>query len=148
MTTFYHGTDTEWTTFNFDMFGSNGFDNISEVSDNYTRAAYATSSYEHAKCYGNTVIKVEAKGSIKKVDRSAELVEWAEEMGYETVQQMIDDYYNGDAYEAVNFDQAVEEEIKNAIKEGFDGVIVSFGDICHNGMEIGETLVATNMQAV
>lgn len=143
----YHGTDEDFEEYNFSEKGTGGWSR-SGSKNAKENEIYLTSSKEHAKGYGENIINLYA--NIKnplKISVVDELDEWRkEEFGkkYRNVQEMIDDYYSGEIYEAYDADYNFRKYSDESKETGKDGVIFDFGNLVNSdtGEKIKSIIVA------
>lgn len=144
----YHGTDQA-----FDQFKPGEGRAAAIGRPGLTKGQiYLTTSEKHAAQFGSAQMPLYA--SIKNphtVDAVALLEDWrldpqmADEAGkprFPTVQAMIDGFYNGDAYAAVNADDLFSDAAKQARASGNDGAIVDFGNLRQDRAPLGKVIIA------
>ncbi|HEE9631287.1 TPA: hypothetical protein R8E83_003568 [Escherichia coli] len=131
MSTFFHGTYNEFTKLTTDFFGEGAFQRLDKISrTNYTPCVYLTSSKDHAAVYGEKIYSFDISvDGIEVVSFAQELEEWAADQGYNSAQEMINDYYDGSIFDAMNADQEFEQLVRRAISEGKPAIIADFGDL-------------------
>lgn len=146
----YHGTDSPFGSelFEYDLTksGTGGFErlgeNVAKSMGNKQRGIYTTSSIDHAKMFGDNAIPLYV--DIKKpsvVNIKNELRGWAEESGYDSVEDMVKDYYGGSVYDAANLDQMAIEKLKDAVDAGNDGIIIDFDGLTEEGLNLGKIAI-------
>jgi hypothetical protein len=62
-------------------------------------------------------------------DAVGELEQWAKDNGHDSAQKMIDDYYDGNIYDALDADNYFLDAHREARDAGFKGVRINFGDL-------------------
>ena len=130
-TTWYHGSNTRIEgKFSLDKFGSGAFTELRVGHSGFTPAIYLTDKSDHAAAYGDEIHHVELneRNSVK-LNAKRELTEWAKENGHKSAQAMIDDYYDGKAYNAFDADARFELLAKEAKADGKKLAIIDFGDL-------------------
>jgi hypothetical protein len=141
----YHGTENEFTQYDFDYKGTGGWSRLSVGYANAKNEIYLTSSLSHAEAYGQYVMPLftriinPLKNNAKRV-----LESWRKEelKQYPTVQKMIDEYYEGDVYNAIDADGYFQNLAIEAKLKGKDGVIVDFGDLKHKSIgTLGKVII-------
>jgi hypothetical protein len=144
----YHGTNspfgTNQFTYDFSKGGTGGFSRVysGDIRSQQSPAIYTTSSLSHAQEYGDAVpLYVNAKKPLI-IDVKKELKPWSKEMGYDSVDEMISDYYYNDVYTAANFDQMAIEKAAFAKKSGNDAVIFDFGNLRQDKAPLGKVVMA------
>jgi hypothetical protein len=149
--TWYHGSDVEiegpLTT---DKFGSGAFTEIDGTTKRgYAPAVYLTDSKEHAERYGNVSAYKLDESNATYHDAVPGLNEWAKDEGYESGQDMVDKYYEGDVYAATNADQMFNQQIRQAQSEGKGAAIIDFGNLVHGGrVALGKVAVVSNTKLI
>ena len=133
-----------------DLFASNMFAEIQHES--YEKMWYATTSIPFTEMYGAVALEVTAD-NIKKVsfDNDNSFLDWAKELEYSDIQEMINGYYGGDVFDALNLDNYFDEQAKLSLEEGFNGVEIDFGTIKNNTdhiFKLGTVLIAKNMNVL
>lgn len=145
MDRWYHGTDAAFDSFDLSKFGNGAFQNLTLGGKGRRPAVYLTNNREHASLYGPNVLEVEGNlTSAHNKSAKPELTKWAKENGYKTAQEMIDDYYKGDAYDALNVDALLDGAVKEAVASGKSVATVDFGDLRHHGKPIGKISVVAD----
>lgn len=141
----YHGTDATFDSFDLSKFGNGAFQNLTLGGEGRRPAVYLTNNKDHASLYGPNVLEVEGNfTSAHNKSAKPELKKWAKENGYKTAQEMIEDYYKGDAYDALNVDALLDSAVKEAIASGKGVATVDFGDLRHHGKPIGKISVVAD----
>ena len=125
----WHGSTASFDKFDLGMSGTgataNGyFANPKELPP----YIYTASEKDHASLYGEPR-EFQLNGAVKKHNAVPELKDWAKELGYKTPQEMVDKYFDGDAYQALGSDQYFIEKMRAAQKEGIPNISVDFGPI-------------------
>ncbi|WP_183070280.1 hypothetical protein [Salmonella enterica] len=125
---FYHGTNIKGIErLELDNFASGAFERIGRVKDSYTPAIYITDKVNHAKAYGEYIYSVNINCDLDVIDVTENFLSWANELGFDTEQDAIDDYYDGNLFEALNGDQELNQLAIKAIAENKPGFIADFG---------------------
>lgn|SRR5215469_9046223 len=133
----YHGTTAgaPFTSFDLSRYGSGAFADTG-VPAGAQPAFYLTSEPAHAESYanyGDAPLKFNVAGKLKQIDAVPLLKDWATELGYKgDAQRMINEYFEGSAYQAMDADNFFSQELHQALKEGHDGITVDFGDLRNN----------------
>lgn len=127
----FHGSDVESIgDLDISKFGKGGFTNLNLGTEGKIPAVYLTSSKEHAGAYGENIhqFKIDTDNSLL-LNAEKELTSWAKENGYDSAQKMIDEYYDGDIYNAFSADNRFDQLAKEAKEKGKDVAIVDFGKL-------------------
>ncbi|ECI6681029.1 hypothetical protein EHE65_07280 [Salmonella enterica subsp. enterica] len=150
----FHGSnESNLTELNTTAFGSGAFQRLDEVSRNqYTAALYLTTSKGHAEVYGEYIYECEMSYQPEVVDFVEGLEQWAQESGYESAQQMIDDYYEGSVFHAVTADYEFEVLARRAIAEGKPAIIADFGSLIDSStgskFKTGQVVIVVNPEII
>lgn len=138
----YHGSLHDFDVFDPALIGSGATDG--RFASKPYPAFYFTTSPEHAALYGKP-IEFLIHGRLASVDARRELSQWARENGYRSAQEMINRYYDGSVYSALDADEFFLRALRDAQSAGFDGVRIRFGDLKHRVGErtipLGDVLV-------
>lgn len=141
----YHGTNAEIEAFSSDFGGSGASQRAGRPSLGKA-GFYFTADKDHAAIYGDEVI--EGYLSLQNptiIDAEKILDQWnsSEFAGkYSSAQAMVDEYYDGDLYAALNLDDLSADAVMQAANNGNDGVIINTGDLEMDGNKIGGIYIA------
>lgn len=138
----YHGTSAgPFNAFDQSLTGTGATEGrfARKVSDH---GLYLATNEDHAAQYGPNVLKFSVDPTeLHAIDAKSALSEWAKDMGYDSAQKMVDGYYGGDIYDAINADHYFIDALNEARSAGKKGAHVSFGDLKDNGKPLGDVLV-------
>ena len=127
--TAYHGSPHDFETFDPARVGSESMADRWAKGTAHKDEYYLTTNPQHAESYGMNVHQFQIDQPLLQKDAKAELETWANDQGYPSAQQHIDDYYEGSPYAALDADNYFKDAISEAKRAGFPGVQVSFGDL-------------------
>jgi hypothetical protein len=135
----YHGSLADFTTFDPKLTGTGATAEVGRYAKptEFPQAMYLTTERGHAEDYG-TPMAFDITGKVKNYNAVSDLKSWAKDMGYKTPQAMIDDYYGGSVYEALNADQYFAEKIEEATASGHKAISVDFGDLVSRRGDTGK----------
>jgi hypothetical protein len=135
----YHGSLADFTTFDPKLTGTGATAETGSYAKptEFPKAMYLTTERGHAEDFG-TPMAFDITGKVKNYNAVSDLKSWAKDMGYKTPQAMIDDYYGGSVYEALNADQYFAEKIREATASGHKAVSVDFGDLVSRRGDTGK----------
>lgn len=127
--TAYHGSIDPFDQFDMAKAGSGATEGRFASGADIPQAAYLTSSPQHAAIYGSNVQQFNVSAPLLEKNAASELKDWAKEMGYKSAQKMIDEYYEGNAYYALDADHYFLDAHREAQAAGLPGARVSFGNL-------------------
>lgn len=126
----YHGTDAaDLSAFDLSKTGDGATAGRWAAGYKPEPQVYLATEPSHAAAYGEHIHKFEINSPLLEKDAASELESWAKDMKYKNAQDMIDNYYDGNAYDALNADQYFADAVRQARAAGFPGTRVSFGDL-------------------
>ena len=138
----FHGTNSDI----FDKFDiSKARTGASERGSNLNLpdAVYLTDKNLHASAYGDNILEFSTDKKYKVFKPKKELEQWAKENNYKNFQEMIDDYYDGDAYAAADVDSILAREFR----ANPGGVIVDLtGYVDREYGDLGKILVTDEIE--
>lgn len=125
----FHGSNVAFDKWDPKLSGSGATQNYFAKPQELNPAFYLTSNADHAKYYGDVVSEFDITGKIKKYNAVPELKQWAKELGYKDVQKMIDEYFDGSVYRALDADNYFLSKLSDAASSGHKGIAVDFGKL-------------------
>jgi hypothetical protein len=142
----FHGSPHEFDRFDLSRIGTGA--TADRWATRQTQGIYLTTSRPHAASYGRP-LEFNVAGRMLDVNARQELANWARENGYRSAQDMINRYYGGDVYAALNADSYFSDALRRALSDGYDGARVRFGSIADTTIQsrpqpIGDVLIINN----
>jgi hypothetical protein len=126
----YHGSPVgDLTALDLAKTGTGAFAGRFAEGNTLEPQAYLATEPSHAASYGENVHKFSIDAPLLEKDAVPELQNWAKELGYSGAQEMIDKYFDGNAYEALRADEYFLDAVREAKTAGLPGAKVSFGDL-------------------
>src|SRR4029077_7625007 len=125
----WHGSMEDFDAFDPAKVGSGPMGNRWAKGTQHADEYYLTTNPEHAETYGPVVQEYQINQPLMQKDAKAELETWAKDQGYDSAQQHLDDYYEGNIYSALDLDNYLKDALTEAKQKGFPGVHVSLGDL-------------------
>lgn len=125
----WHGSTAKFDKFDLGMSGTGATaDGYFANPEKLPQYIYSASEKDHAALYG-TPQQFQLNGAIRNHNVVPELREWAKELGYKTPQKMIDDYFDGNVYQALDADKYFLEKMRAAQKDGIPNISIDFGPL-------------------
>lgn len=138
--TWYHGTTAPFEGApSLDKFGTGAFMERDLAASGFKPAVYMTDDLSHAQQYGDHIISGGIpEDQMHPVDAVGPLTSWAKELGYgRDAQKMIDDYFDGSLYQALDADSFFNDAAAKAANAGKKAAVVNFGKL--KGRDNGRT---------
>ena len=148
----YHGSDAEFTEFSAEKSGSGSSGKIGRASLG-GGVFYLTTSRPHAELHGEAKTFYVAIQNPLVHDATATIDAWrkdtAEGASYRDAQSFVDGYYDKDAYAALNADDLFADLVRQAKKDGNDGIIIDFGKLKQDkAFELGKVIIALDPKQI
>jgi len=127
--TAYHGSLEDFTNFDPTKVGTGGLTERWAPGTKHADEYYLATNPEQAKPYGPFVHEFQIDRPLLQKDAKAELETWAKDEGYDSAQAHLDNYYDGDIYQALDLDNYMKDALNEAKQAGMPGAHISFGDL-------------------
>jgi len=126
----YHGTDAaDLKSFDLGKTGQGATAGRWAPGFQPDASVYFATEPHHAAHYGEHIHKFLIDAPLLEKDAAQELEQWARELHYHNAQTMIDEYFDGNAYNALDADNYFADANREAQRAGLPGAIISFGDL-------------------